>query len=97
MLDCIRQDYVRTARGKVQRKRVIFRDALKNALLPITFTGGCFASLISGAVVVGIAIPGLGNKIVDSISPRYPDVAGIYHGVGGIFHCRSAGYRPVLC
>lgn len=74
MLDCIRQDYVRTARSKgAKESRVIFRDALKNALLPIiTFTGGCFASLIGGAVVVErvFAIPGLGNKIVDSINHR---------------------------
>jgi len=74
MLDCIRQDYVRTSRSKgASESRVIFRDTLKNALLPIiTLTGGIFASMIGGAVVVErvFAIPGIGNKIVDSINDR---------------------------
>jgi peptide/nickel transport system permease protein len=74
MLDCIRQDYVRTARSKgASENIVIFRDALKNALLPvITFSGGVFTALIGGAVVVEkvFAIPGIGNKIVDSINNR---------------------------
>lgn len=74
MLDCIRQDYVRTARSKgAKESRVIFRDTLKNALLPIiTLTGGIFATMIGGAVIVErvFAIPGIGNKIVDSINHR---------------------------
>ncbi len=74
MLDCIRQDYVCTARSKgAKESRVIFHDALKNALLPIiTLTGGGFASLIGGAVVVEklFAIPGIGYKVVDAINLR---------------------------
>lgn len=74
MLDCIRQDYVRTARSKgAGESRVIFRDTLKNALLPIiTFTGGIFIAMMGGAVIVErvFAIPGIGNKIVDSINHR---------------------------
>lgn len=74
MLDCIRQDYIRTARSKGAKESVvIYRDALKNALLPIiTLTGGVFATMIGGAVVVErvFAIPGIGNKIVDSINHR---------------------------
>lgn len=74
MLDCIRQDYVRTARSKgASESIVIFRDTLKNAMLPIiTLTGGVFATMIGGAVVVErvFAIPGIGNKIVDSINHR---------------------------
>lgn len=74
MLDCIRQDYVRTARSKGQKETVvIFRDALKNALLPIiTLTGGTFASMIGGAVMVEqiFAFPGIGYKILEGINNR---------------------------
>ncbi len=74
MLDCIRQDYVRTARAKgATENRVIFHEALKNALLPIiTFAGGCFASMIGGAVTVEklFAIPGIGYKVVEAINAR---------------------------
>lgn len=74
MLDCVQQDYVRTARSKGSKEsRVIFHEALKNALLPIiTMTGSVFANLIGGAVVVEklFAIPGIGSKIVESINNR---------------------------
>ncbi len=74
MLDCIRQDYVRTSRSKGQKEgKVIFRDALKNALLPIiTLTGGTFASMIGGAVMVEqvFAFPGIGMKVLEGINNR---------------------------
>lgn len=74
MLDCIRQDYVRTSRSKGQKESlVIFRDALKNALLPIiTLTGGTFASMIGGAVMVEqvFAFPGIGYKVLEGINNR---------------------------
>lgn len=74
MLDCIRQDYIRTARSKGAKEgRVIFHEALKNALLPIiTLTGGTFATMIGGAVVVEklFAIPGVGYKVVEAINTR---------------------------
>ncbi|RCX16055.1 peptide/nickel transport system permease protein [Anaerobacterium chartisolvens] len=74
MLDCIRQDYIRTARSKGAKEGyVIFREALKNALLPIiTLTGGIFATMIGGAVLVEkvFAIPGVGFKIVEAINSR---------------------------
>ncbi len=74
MLDCIRQDYVRTARSKgAKESRVIFIEALKNALMPIiTLTGGTFATMIGGAVVVEklFAIPGIGYKVVEAINTR---------------------------
>jgi peptide/nickel transport system permease protein len=74
MLDCIRQDYVRTARSKGQKESVvIFRDALKNALLPIiTLTGGTFASMIGGAVMIEqvFAFPGIGYKVLEGINNR---------------------------
>lgn len=54
MLDTIHQDYVRTARAKgMQEKRVIFGQALKNALMPvITVIGANFGSLLGGSVVI---------------------------------------------
>lgn len=74
MLDCIRQDYVRTARSKgATESYVIYREALKNALLPIiTLTGGIFSVMIGGAVLVEkvFAIPGIGYKIVEAINTR---------------------------
>lgn len=74
MLDCTRQDYVRTARSKGARESsVIFRDTLRNALLPIiTLTGSNFAILISGAVVVEnvFSIPGVGSKLVEAINAK---------------------------
>lgn len=74
MLDCIRQDYVRTARSKgANETRVIFRDALRNALLPIiTSTGMRFAMLLGSATVVEscFSIPGLGSLLIDSIAVK---------------------------
>ncbi|HHV12143.1 MAG TPA: ABC transporter permease [Clostridiales bacterium] len=74
MLDCIRQDYVRTARSKGAKESVvIYRDALRNALLPIiTLTGGIFASMIGGAVMIEkvFAFPGIGYKILEGINNR---------------------------
>lgn len=71
MLDTIRQDYVRTARAKgATEKIVIWKHALKNALLPvITVTGGNFGALLGGAVVTETLfnIPGLGSLVVTSI------------------------------
>jgi peptide/nickel transport system permease protein len=71
MLDKIRQDYVRTARAKGATEGiVIWRHALKNALLPvITVTGSNFGALLGGAVVTEtlINIPGLGSLMVISI------------------------------
>lgn len=72
MLESIRQDYVRTARAKGAAENVvIWKHALKNALLPvITNIGLSLGSLIAGAVVAEklFSIPGIGSLIVDRIS-----------------------------
>jgi peptide/nickel transport system permease protein len=72
MLESIRQDYVRTARAKgAPENVVIWRHALKNALLPvITNIGLSLGSLICGAVVAEklFSIPGIGSLIVDRIT-----------------------------
>lgn len=71
MLDCIREYYVRTARSKgATEGTVIFRDALRNAMLPIiTMLGGQFAQLMGGALVVEnvFAIPGLGSRCIQAV------------------------------
>ncbi|MCD8223588.1 MAG: ABC transporter permease [Clostridiales bacterium] len=81
MLEVIRQDYIRTARAKGQTEiKIIFKHALKNALIPIiTVIGIQFASGLSGAVVNEqvFALPGIGKMMVDAIKARnYPVVQG---------------------
>jgi len=81
MLECVRQDYIRTARAKGQKENVVvMHHALRNALIPIiTVLGMQFGILLGGAVVIEsiFSIPGLGKYIVDSIQTRdYPVVLG---------------------
>ncbi|MEA5040863.1 MAG: ABC transporter permease [Clostridiaceae bacterium] len=74
MLETIRQDYVRTAKAKgVPRGVIIFRHALRNALLPIiTVTATSFGGLLGGAVITEsvFSMPGLGTLIVTGIRQR---------------------------
>lgn len=79
MLETMRQDYVRTARAAgIPERRVIFRYALKNALLPvITVVGIQFGLLLAGAILTEsiFAWPGIGRWIYTAISARdYPAV-----------------------
>lgn len=79
MLEVIRQDYIRTARAKgLPERSVIFRHALRNALLPvITLLGLYLPYLLSGAVLIEkvFAWPGMGLTIVNAILQRdYPVV-----------------------
>jgi oligopeptide transport system permease protein len=74
LLDVIRQDYIRTARAKgLSRNKVIYKHALKNALLPIiTYIGPLFAALITGSFIIEkiFAIPGMGREMVNAIGNR---------------------------
>src|SRR5690625_1527884 len=74
MLDVISQDYIRTARAKGVRERiVVYRHALKNALIPVvTVIGLQFGGLLSGAVLTEsvFAINGMGKLIIDRIMAR---------------------------
>lgn len=74
MLEVIRQDYIRTARAKGQKKHVvILRHALSNALVPIiTIVGIQFGQLMAGAVMTEVvfSIPGIGRLMVNSIKSR---------------------------
>jgi len=74
MLETIRQDYISTARSKGASERiVIWRHALKNALLPvITSMGMAFGASLGGAIIVEtvFAIPGLGTHVVTAIRQK---------------------------
>ena len=77
VLDCIRQDYVRTARAKGQVERVItWHHIVRNALVPIiTTVGGLFGGALGSAMVLEqiFSINGLGRLMVDAIAMRnYP-------------------------
>lgn len=77
MLDALNQDYVRTAKAKgVAGWKVIFKHALRNALIPvITYIGPMIAYILTGSMVVEsiFTIGGLGSSFVQSITNRdYP-------------------------
>ena len=73
-LDVIGQDYIRTARANgLSEKKVIFKHALKNALIPVlTYLGPAIASILTGSFVTEkiFAINGLGKYYVESIGNR---------------------------
>ncbi|UFS69682.1 ABC transporter permease [Geomonas sp. RF6] len=82
MVEVLSQDYVTTARAKGVRERtVIFRHALRNALLPvITLLGFSLPALIGGSVIFEtiFAIPGMGQLFYMGVMGRdYPLVMGI--------------------
>ena len=79
MLEVIHQDFIRTARAKgLSERSVVFKHALRNALIPIiTLVGLYLPFLLSGAVLVETIFgwPGMGRAIVDAILQRdYPMV-----------------------
>ena len=82
MLDVIHQDYIRTARAKgLKPYVVIFKHALRNAILPIvTYLGPLAAGILTGSFVIEkiFNIPGLGRYFVESITQRdYPTILGV--------------------
>lgn len=81
LLDVLEEDYVRTARAKGQRERIVmYRHALRNALLPIvTIVGLQFGNALGGAVVTETIYgwPGMGRLVVQAIGQRdFPVVQG---------------------
>ncbi len=74
MLDALNQDYIRTAKAKgVPEWKVIFKHALRNALIPvITYVGPMVAYILTGSMVVEniFTIGGLGSSFVTSITNR---------------------------
>lgn len=81
MLEVLGQDYVRTARAKgIEENRVIYKHALKNALIPvITLLGMRIGWIMGGSVILEMVFnrQGLGRLMVDAIFARdYPVVQG---------------------
>ena len=81
MLDVLGQDYIRTAKAKgVSGMKIIFKHALKNALIPvITYVGPMLAYIVTGSLVVEkiFAVNGIGRAFVGSITDRdYPLIMG---------------------
>ncbi len=81
MLEVLRQDYITTARAKgLPEKQVIYKHALRNALLPlITILGLSIPTLIGGSVIFEsiFAIPGIGQLMWTSVMSRdYPVLMG---------------------
>jgi peptide/nickel transport system permease protein len=77
MLDALSQDYVRTAKAKgAPRRVVVYKHALRNALIPfVTSVGVSAGYLLGGAIVIEqvFAIPGLGRLVLGAIAERnYP-------------------------
>ena len=74
MLEVLQQDYVRTARAKgLSKGKVIYKHALKNALIPVvTYIGPTVAGMITGSFVTEkiFAINGMGRYYVDAITNR---------------------------
>jgi peptide/nickel transport system permease protein len=83
LLEALHQDYVRTARAKGLPERVVlFKHALKNALIPVlTVIGLEFGYLLGGAVMTETIFswPGLGRWLVNSVAAR--DMPAIQGGV----------------
>jgi peptide/nickel transport system permease protein len=82
MLEVIRQDYVRTARAKgLTEKTVVFKHALRNAVIPIvTLLAALLPAMLGGSVIIEsiFSIPGMGKLAFESILARdYPVIMGI--------------------
>lgn len=74
LLDVVRQDYIRTARAKgVKESKVVYKHALKNALIPVvTYLGPLISGILTGSFVIEklFSIPGIGRQFVESITNR---------------------------
>ncbi|MGI6157335.1 MAG: ABC transporter permease [Saccharofermentanales bacterium] len=74
MLDVLADDYIRTARAKgVAPTRVVYKHALRNAVLPVvTYLGPMVAYTLTGSMVVEtvFTLPGLGKEFVQSVMNR---------------------------
>jgi len=82
MLEVLRQDFIRTSRAKgLNERMVVFRHALRNALIPVvTLLGLQMSVLISGTVVLEsiFVVPGMGRYLLESLNNRdYPVVQAV--------------------
>jgi peptide/nickel transport system permease protein len=90
LLEVLSRDYIRTARAKGQRERiVILRHALRNALIPaVTIIGVQIGGLLSGALIIEqiFALPGIGRLTVQAVLDRdFPLVQGCIIVIALIF------------
>ena len=90
MLAVLRSDYVRAARAKgLRESRVVFRHALRNAIIPVVTLGAIqLGELMGGAVLTEqiFSIPGFGKLIVDAVFNRD------YAVVQGVVLCTGTGF-----
>lgn len=82
LLEVLREDYIRTARSKgLNERKVLFKHALRNSLIPIiTIVGAILPALIGGSVIIEtiFSIPGIGRLGFESILSRdYPVIMAI--------------------
>lgn len=89
MVECLSDDYVRTARAKgLSEKTVLFKHTLRNALLPlVTQVGLCLSMLIGGAIVTEqiFSWPGMGTLMLKAIQGRdYPLIMGVTVLISGM-------------
>ena len=92
MLEVLTQDYIKMARAKgLSPWKIVFKHALKNALMPVvTIMGTLLAGILTGTFVIEkiFAIPGMGRYFVESINQRdYPVIMGttVFYSVFLIF------------
>lgn len=88
MLDVLNQDYIRTARAKgLSEATVVWKHALRNALMPIiTMVGITFSILLSGSVVIErvFSWPGVGLLAIDAILNRDYQVVMAFNLIGAM-------------
>jgi len=90
MLEVLHLDYIKTARAKgLKETLIIWKHALKNALVPVvTVFGTQLGHLLAGAVVVETVFswPGIGKYLIDSIYARdYPVIQGFVFIIAAVF------------
>jgi peptide/nickel transport system permease protein len=90
MLDILDSDYVTMARAKgLSEKMVIWKHALRNAMIPVlTYSGLILGGFMNGSVVVEqvFAWPGVGRMALTSVSGRdFPVIQGVVLMIGSFF------------
>ncbi len=90
MLEVLGQDFIRTARAKGNtERRVVFRHALRNAMIPtVTVIGLAMGGLLAGAIVTEtvFALPGVGRLVISSVLRRdYPVIQGVLMFIAAIY------------
>lgn len=74
LLDVMKADFIRTARAKgLPENRVIFKHALRNAILPLMVgIGGFLSALVAGSIIIEsvFGIPGMGRLLIESLTSR---------------------------